>query len=141
MTTTAGLTLRKTCPTLWASTGRAGPTKTRPSKGRQAIVDLHGRVSRCRENRWIWELLADRMVFIGAYGAERVATPRPPRQRGSTPEEAMYAAVTDAHRLSVRIRPTPCVDTMSGDRYASTVEVGLDGAVYRGCGDVLQPGR
>ncbi|MGH7313777.1 MAG: hypothetical protein ACREJV_11430 [Candidatus Rokuibacteriota bacterium] len=50
----------------------------------------------------------------------------------------MYAAVTEAHRLTVRIRPTPCVDTMSGDRYASTVEVELDGRAYRGCGEALR---
>ena len=67
------------------------------NKGREATLDLEGRVSRCVENRprsiledardrgvelrgtgnepgWVLELFTDRMVFIDAYGTRRVAT-------------------------------------------------------------------
>ena len=50
---------------------------------------------------------------------------------------AVYDAMTDAHRLIVRIRASPCVDTMSGDRHSLTVDIQLDGRAYRGCGDAL----
>jgi putative lipoprotein len=128
------------------------------TKGREAMLELEGRVSRCVENRrrsiledarargvqfrasgnepgWTWELLADRMVFVGAYGAQRVTAPRPPGQRGSTTGETTYDAVTEAHRMTVRIRPGLCLDTMSGDRHGAAVEVDVDGTVHRGCGD------
>jgi uncharacterized membrane protein len=129
------------------------------SKGREATLDLDGRVSRCGENRprsivedarargvefrgtgnepgWVLELFADRMIFIDGYGARRVATPRPARQGGASGDE-VYIAVTESHRLAVRILPGPCVDSMSGARYGSGVEVTLDGASHRGCGDAL----
>jgi len=67
------------------------------------------------------------MVFIGAYGAERVTTDRPPQQDGSMRGDTVYDAITDAYRLIVSIRASPCVDTMSGGR------------AYRGCGDALAP--
>ena len=131
------------------------------NKGPEAILELDGRVVKCVENRrrsiledarvrgaqfrasgnepgWVWELLSDRMVFVGAYGAERVTTPRFPGQGGSATGEEVYVAVTEAHRMTVRIRPGPCVDTMSGDHYASIVEVELDGKTHRGCGDALR---
>lgn len=131
------------------------------NKGREAILDLDGRVYRCGENRpasiredarargvefrasgnepgWTWELLPDRTVFVGGYGTERVATPRPSPQSAPTPGETVHAASTDAHRLTVRIRDTACVDSMSGERYGATVEVELDGRAYRGCGDALR---
>ena len=130
------------------------------NKGREATLDLDGRVSRCVENRphsivedarargvefrgtgnepgWVLEMLADRMIFIGAYGARRVATPRPARQSGGAPADELYVAETESHRLAVRIRPGPCIDSMSGARHGSGVEVELDGAPYRGCGDAL----
>lgn len=131
------------------------------NKGREAILDLDGRVYRCGENRpasiredarargvefrasgnepgWTWELLPDRTVFVGDYGTRRVATPRPSPQGGPIPGETVHAAITDAHRLTVRIRDAACVDSMSGERYATTVEVELDGRAYRGCGDALR---
>lgn len=131
------------------------------NKGREAILDLDGRVYRCGENRpgsiredarargvefrasgnepgWTWELLPDRTVFVAGYGTLRVATPRPSPQSGPTPGETVHAAITDAHRLTVRIRDTACVDSMSGERYGATVEVDLDGRSYRGCGDALR---
>jgi uncharacterized membrane protein len=130
------------------------------NKGREATLDLDGRMSRCVENRprsivedarargvefrgtgnepgWVLEILADRMLFIDAYGARRVATPRPARQGGAASGDEVYVAVTEAHRLAVRIRPGSCIDSMSGARHGSGVEVELDGASYRGCGDVL----
>ena len=129
------------------------------NKGREATLDLDGRVSRCVENRprsivedarargvefratgnepgWVLEVLADRIVFIDAYGARRVATPRPARLGGAAGDE-VYVATTESHRLAVRIRPEPCVDSMSGTRHGSSVEVELDGAARRGCGDAL----
>ncbi|HEY7365168.1 MAG TPA: META domain-containing protein [Methylomirabilota bacterium] len=131
------------------------------SKGREAILDLDGRVYRCLENRprsiredarargvefrasgnepgWTWELLPDSMVFVGGYGTQRVATPRPARPGRVTPGETVHTARTETHQLTVRIRDNPCVDSMSGDRHASTVEVEVDGKAYRGCGDALR---
>ncbi len=48
--------------------------------------------------------------------------------------ETVYAAVTEAHRLTVRIREVECVDSTSGERWEATVEVEVDGKTYRGCG-------
>lgn len=84
------------------------------------------------EPGWTLEILADRLVFVGSYGAERAITPRPAPHLESG--ETVYAAVTEAHRLTVRIRRTPCADSMSGERYDANVEVELDGRRYRGCG-------
>jgi putative lipoprotein len=131
------------------------------TKGQEAMLEMQGRVTTCRENRrrsiledarargvefrasgnepgWVWELLADRMVFIGAYGAERVTTPRSNAPSGTTVEGAVYAGVAQAHRLTARVLPGPCVDTMSGDLSTSTVEIELDGRRYRGCGEALR---
>jgi uncharacterized membrane protein len=40
--------------------------------------------------------------------------------------------------MTVRVLPGPCVDTMSGDLVASTVQIELDGKTYRGCGEALR---
>ena len=131
------------------------------TKGLEAMLEVAGRVTTCRENRrrsiledarargvefrasgnepgWVWELLADRMVFIGAYGAERVTTSRSEAPSGGTPGGAVYAGAAEAHRLTARILAGPCVDPMSGDLSESTVEIELDGKRYRGCGEALR---
>lgn len=131
------------------------------TKGGEAMLEVQGRVTTCRENRrrsiledarargvefrasgnepgWVWELLADRMIFIGAYGAERVTIPRSGAPSGATPEGTVYVGVAEAHKLTARVLPRPCVDTMSGDLSMSTVEVELDGRRYRGCGEALR---
>jgi uncharacterized membrane protein len=130
------------------------------NKGREATLEVDGRVSRCVENRrrsivedarargvefrgsgnepgWVLELLADRMIFIDAYGARRAS--RRTVRGGDREPPPHCAAAPDAasSRLAVRIRPRPCIDSMSGARHGSGVEVELDGVSYRGCGDAL----
>jgi len=128
------------------------------NKGREATLELDGRSSHCVENRsraitedaWVrgvelratgnepgrtLELFADRMVFLDAYGARRVTVPRPARRDGPTSGELVYVAETEAHRMTVDVRPAPCADSMSGERRPATVEIRLDGKTYRGCGE------
>jgi uncharacterized membrane protein len=131
------------------------------NKGREATLEIDGRVSRCIENRrrslaedarargvelratgnepgWTLELFSDRLVLVEGYGAQRTTVPRPPRRTGSTAAEDVYVAEGQGRRrLIVRTRPGVCVDTMSGDRHAVTVDLEVDGKAYRGCGDTL----
>ena len=69
--------------------------------------------------------------------SRRVTTPRTSRQSGAASGDELYVATAESHRLTVRIRPGTCVDTMSGARHGSGVEIELDGASYHGCGDAL----
>ena len=82
--------------------------------------------------------MADRMVFVGAYGTERVTTPRTGGAGASTPGGAVYSGTVEGHRLTARVLPGPCFDTMSGEQSASNVEVDVDGKTYRGCGETLR---
>lgn len=131
------------------------------TKGREAMLEVAGRVTTCRENRrrsiledarargvefrafgnepgWVWELLSNRMVFVGAYGADRMTTSRVDAPNASTQGGAVYLGVADSRRMTVRVVPGPCVDTMSGELTMFTVQVELDGKTYRGCGDALR---
>ena len=131
------------------------------TKGREAMLEVAGRVTTCREDRrrsiledarargvefrasgnepaWVLELMADRMVFVGAYGTERVTTPRTGGSGASTPGGAVYSGAVEGHRLTARVLPGPCFDTMSGEQSASNVEVDVDGKTYRGCGETLR---
>jgi uncharacterized membrane protein len=131
------------------------------TKGGEAMLEVAGRVTTCRENRrrsiledarargvqfrgsgnepgWVWELLADRMIFVGAYGADRVTTSRVDTPSASSQGGAVYLGVAENRRMTVRVLPGPCVDTMSGDLITSTVQVELDGKTYRGCGEALR---
>jgi len=123
-----------------ASDPAVSPPAPAPVAGSRAVVrnarsgGVEFRASG-NEPGWTLEILADRLVFVGNYGAERATTPRPAPHLESG--ETVYAAVTEAHRLTVRIRPTPCADSMSGERYDANVEVELDGRRYRGCGGAL----
>jgi putative lipoprotein len=131
------------------------------TKGREAMLEIAGRVTTCRENRrrsiledarargvefrasgnepgWVWELLSNRMVFVGAYGADRITTSRVDAPNASTQGGAVYLGVAESRRMTVHVVPGPCVDTMSGELAMSTVQVELDGKTYRGCGDALR---
>jgi len=86
---------------------------------------------------WTLEILPDRLEMVTAEGAERVRVPAPAAQTGPS-GDTVYAAQTEAHRVTVRIRAAACRDARSGLSYPSTVDVQLNVQSYRGCGQWLR---
>jgi len=89
------------------------------------------------EPGWSVEVYPDRVVWITDYGRTRheARVPRPavdPSGRVAT-----YAGSSAGHELVVTLRGEPCVDSMSGESFATSVEVGLDDRTYHGCGQPL----
>ena len=118
-----------------ASSGlRSGPSGIQDARARGVEFRASG-----NEPGWTLEILADRLVFVGDYGATRATVPRPTPQATAGSNETAYVVITEAHRLTVRIRPGPCVDSMSGEPYEASVELDFDGRRYHGCGRALGP--
>jgi len=70
--------------------------------------------------------------FVHDYGeGEVLASVSEPERHD---ERVIYHAVTDATTLRVEIMDEPCRDVMSGERFASTVQVRYKGETFKGCG-------
>ena len=132
------------------------------AKGPQAILDIAGRGYRdCRNNpaRAIWEDAKLRGVDFRAtgnepgwyleisakthihlvtdYGQTRRSFNAQPPSTDRAARRTTYTAQDGGHKLSVVIELGTCRDTMSGESFASTVTVHLDGKEFRGCGRAL----
>ncbi len=87
-----------------------------------------------------WELTirdGDRITFAYDYATKTVTTPAPAFVR-DTQGRMVYRAQTEATDLTVTISSTDCADSMSGQRFESTVTVVHNGQTYRGCGRTLR---
>ena len=50
----------------------------------------------------------------------------------------VYHAVTKANDLRVVIKPTRCLDVMSGRPFEKTVNATQNGQIYQGCGEAVE---
>jgi membrane-bound inhibitor of C-type lysozyme len=77
------------------------------------------------------------MVFVADYGqaTHRFTTPQP--EVNESARKTTYAARNPKHQIVVKLEATPCRDSMSGETFAVTVRVELDGRLYHGCGKPL----
>ena len=89
------------------------------------------------EPSWLMEILEDRVVFRPGIDGEQVVTPSPVVSADAATGERVYQGTDGARRLSVRISPGGCVDTMSGQRFEHAVVVQLGDRSYGGCGVTL----
>ncbi len=137
-------------------------------RGEEALLELEGRPpTRCRENprRAVWEdarlngvdfravgnepgwhleireegEASAAIDLVTMYGEHYYSFPAVRRE--TMPEAAgklRYTAALGTHRLVVLLEQGECVDTMSGERFATRVEVRLDHEIYRGCGRRLR---
>lgn len=74
-----------------------------------------------------------RIVLIWDYGE---ASAEFPLVEPSYPQEGAtrYDAQANGRTLAVTIRRFPCQDSMSGEQFAASVEVAIDGRTLTGCG-------
>jgi len=129
-------------------------------KGGEATLISEGAQRRCVENRrrsivesvklrgadfwgtgnepgWSVEVYPDRVVWIGDYGRTRHEARVGAPEVDPTGRIATYAGSSDGHELVVTLKGEPCVDSMSGESFETSVEVRLDTQVFRGCGQPL----
>ncbi len=130
------------------------------SKGDEATIEMDGKTIRCMENRrrsWIeqaklqgfdfyavgnepgWQLKlgGEMVVFITDYGNQRFAFEKPRMREDKAKLMTTYAAAEGGHRIDVVLRGTECADSMSGEKFETTVLVVFDGKPLPGCGQAL----
>ena len=90
------------------------------------------------EPGWNLEIIQnEKIVFVGDYGQKRYAFSTTGPSTDQQSRTTVYEAQNDKHDLSVIIIGRRCHDTMSGEAFETTVNVILDGKIYRGCGKAL----
>jgi uncharacterized lipoprotein YbaY/uncharacterized membrane protein len=75
--------------------------------------------------------------LVADYGDVHLTFQDAPRVTKGNPATAIYSAQEGDHSLQVVIEPVPCTDSMSGQPFAQTVTMQLDGREYHGCGRYL----
>lgn len=88
--------------------------------------------ARGQEPGWGATLDGTRMVLEFDNGARRIVVPQPlPEERDGG---VYYAVRTEAHDITLEVRPAVCHDSMSGVPHPETVRLRLDGRTLNGCG-------
>jgi uncharacterized membrane protein len=89
------------------------------------------------EPGWLLELGPAAALLVWDTGAQRDTFPLPEAAAGPAGERVLETA-NPRHRLRIRIAAGPCHDSMSGERFAESVEIRLDAdPPLRGCGGSL----
>ena len=90
-----------------------------------------------QEPGWLVELTdGGQISAVLDYGATTLVLPTPSPETAEDGTEA-YDASTDTDHLILRIKRKVCIDSMSGESHASTVELLVNDKPYQGCGDWL----
>lgn len=132
------------------------------SKGNEAILELDSKSYRsCKNNRakaiwehaklngvdfravgnepgWVLTLrAADKIVFKSNYGQtiNEFITSTPITNQNS--RTTLYQASEDEHTILITLKGTPCSDTMSDEKFETTVSITLDDKTFNGCGKAL----
>ena len=71
------------------------------------------------------------------YGDDRYRFPLTTPDEDQSNRITTYRSAAHGHTLNLRLIGTRCQDPMSGDVFATTVEIELDAAPYRACGQPL----
>ena len=78
-----------------------------------------------------------RAVLITGYGSKRHEFDLLPPQIDRDSATTIFSSSTAKPKITLKIVGKNCHDTMSDEKFESTVEINLDGKVLRGCGRAL----
>ncbi len=76
--------------------------------------------------------------FTYDLGKRDASTPAPVPKIDRANGTSVYHAVTEADDLRVVVKPTRCLDVMSGRPFDKTVRVTHNGQIYQGCGEAVE---
>ncbi|NOQ13072.1 MAG: hypothetical protein GQ583_01145 [Methyloprofundus sp.] len=132
------------------------------SKGKEAMLEIDSTIHKgCKNNRskaiwehaklngadfralgnepsWVLEIIAgEKITFSQPLVAKRFEFTLPEPKVNQSARTTQYDTKDNEHTLSLVINGKPCNDTMSGESFASTVIVILDGNTFNGCGKAL----
>ncbi|MEZ5833705.1 MAG: META domain-containing protein [Dongiaceae bacterium] len=90
-----------------------------------------------QEPAWVVELVEGKdITAVMDYGATTLVLPTPSSDTSADGIET-FDASTDTDHLVLNIKRKVCVDPMSGESHASTVDLMINDKPYHGCGDWL----
>jgi heat shock protein HslJ len=90
-----------------------------------------------QEPAWVVEMkLGDHITAVLDYGSTSLLLPTPKGQTAADGAEN-YDTSTDTDHLVLTIRSKACIDAMSGESHASSVELVVNDKALHGCGDWL----
>lgn len=90
------------------------------------------------EPGWHLEITrGERMRLVTDYGALEVSVPTPEPVVDPDSSRAIYDGFASSRPLRVVLEAKPCADTMSGERFPTSVVVSLGDEAWRGCGRPL----
>ena len=130
------------------------------SKGDDALYERDGKKTECRENRpksiiedvklkgydfyavgnepgWNLKLGMGKIVFATDYGNHRFTFKAPKPDERKAQRMTTYSATAGGHKIDVVLRGIGCTDSMSGEKFETTVLVIFDGKPLPGCGQAL----
>lgn len=114
---------------------RPDPARTPWAKAKLEGVDFRAVGN---EPGWSLEIILDgAMRFVTDYGQSWYTFPTPEPRVDRIRAQTWYQASAGGHTLEVLLEGRECADSMSGEVFAVTVRVTLDGRDYSGCGRAL----
>jgi len=114
---------------------RPDPARTPWAKAKLAGVDFRAVGN---EPGWSLEIiLGGTMRFVTDYGQSWYTFPTPEPRVDRIRAQTWYQADAGGHTLEVLLEGRECADSMSGEIFAVTVRVTLDGRDHNGCGRAL----
>ena len=91
------------------------------------------------EPGWLLEIGPEnRVMFADGYGSMRVVFESLPPRTDTQPGITVRENTSSAYRIKVTVQRKTCSDTMSDEVFPFTVDVEIEGAKRRGCGQTLR---
>ena len=89
------------------------------------------------EPGWTLEIMPEATLLLTDYGQSRYEFVTPQPEVDALSGTTVYSVESNGHRIAIGVRSEECLDSMSGERFETAVEIRLDDRRLSGCGVAL----